>query len=58
MFSSDPYYTRVAWRDDTTVLIWFANRVQNRSIVMLCDATAQTCVKVHVQDCNISSTKL
>lgn len=37
------YFTKVAWQDDSHVMIAWSNRAQNMSIISICDAESADC---------------
>lgn len=39
------YYTNVAWASNSSVMIWWLNRVQNKSIASICKVTSTTCTE-------------
>ncbi|KAK2551747.1 Inactive dipeptidyl peptidase 10 [Acropora cervicornis] len=39
------YYTNVAWASNSSVMIWWLNRVQNKSIASICKVTSAICTE-------------
>ncbi|XP_015759782.1 PREDICTED: dipeptidyl peptidase 4-like [Acropora digitifera] len=39
------YYTNVAWASNSSVMIWWLNRVQNKSIASICKVTSASCTE-------------
>ncbi|XP_068751485.1 dipeptidyl peptidase 4-like isoform X1 [Montipora capricornis] len=37
------YYTNVAWASNSSVMIWWLNRAQNKAIASMCNATTAIC---------------
>ena len=48
----DHYVTKVSWKDDTRLVVVWANRIQNRAITTFCDMFLpqmnETCVMVRI----------
>ena len=47
-FSTDHYLAHIAWQNDSVLLATWVNRLQNKSISMLCDATTGKCQVVSI----------
>ncbi|KAK2154977.1 hypothetical protein LSH36_252g03048 [Paralvinella palmiformis] len=45
----DHYLTLVDWRDDNWLLVAWSNRVQNKTIIMLCDVISADCTQDSVR---------
>ncbi|KAL9958899.1 hypothetical protein ACROYT_G035972 [Oculina patagonica] len=39
------YYTNVAWASNSTVLVWWLNRIQDTSIASICNASSGNCAE-------------